>query len=250
MVPDSVHVALVLQALKAGPQPLSAIAGSTFKFYSDTDAYRCAQVGLSTLVHRGCASGPDHRGMYSLTVHGLAMLERPSPGPATSRTPPRQQPSLFSPAPSVAPTSQTAGSPPAQLVHPPCTPPAAPMPALPPEGRRLFAVLESHKGAAAAITAPALAEAAGLWPDMTPANRGTRVREMLSLHQDDWPWPIVGDVDGYYRPATAAEITHCCANYRSRALLILRRLRTVRRKAMAAGFVHCGHDRFADPTPA
>ena len=111
---------------------------------------------------------------------------------------------------------------------------------------RIWAVLAHHRGQAAAITAPAIAEAAGLWPDVTPVNRGTRVRKVLELAQDVWPWPVCGDGDGYYLAVTADEMTHYCAQVRSRALCNLRRFASFRKAGKRVGFPYLGHGRWAD----
>ena len=117
---------------------------------------------------------------------------------------------------------------------------------LPPEFVAIWDVLERHRGQATAITAPAIAATAGLWPDATPANRGTRVRKVLELSQDQWPWPVCGDADGYYLAATAEELCHCCASLQSRALCIHRRFASVRNVARRCGFTYLGHGRWAD----
>jgi hypothetical protein len=131
-----------------------------------------------------------------------------------------------------------------------CSEPAGsrpPAPDLPAEFALIWAVLEHHRGAEHAITAPNIADSAGLWPDMAPANRGTRVRKILEITQDCWPWPICGDTSGYYLAATAEELNHYMANLRSRAICTLRRYGTVRKLAKRAGFYHLGRGRFADP---
>lgn len=116
---------------------------------------------------------------------------------------------------------------------------------VPPEFVPIWSVLELHRGQATAITAPAIADAAGLWPDMAPANRGTRVRKVLELAQDVWPLPICGDADGYYVAVTPDELTHYCANLRSRALCCHRRFASVRNAGRRAGFRYLGHGRWA-----
>jgi hypothetical protein len=87
--------------------------------------------------------------------------------------------------------------------------------------------------------------AAGLWPDLSPANRGTRVRKLLETFQDYWPFPICGDSDGYYVASTHDDLNHYCANLRSRALAILRRYRSTRLAGLRAGFTHHGHGRWS-----
>jgi hypothetical protein len=117
---------------------------------------------------------------------------------------------------------------------------------VPAEFAPIWAVLARHRGQAAAITAPAIAAAAGLWPDVATVNRGTRVRKVLELAQDVWPEPLCGDSDGYYLAATAEEIAHAYANLTSRGKCIFRRRRSLRRAARAAGWQDLGHGRWAD----
>jgi hypothetical protein len=127
-----------------------------------------------------------------------------------------------------------------------CPPPPTPSQPLPAEWRAIWSVLALHRGPAAAITAPAIAATANLWPHLSATNRGTKVRHLLELTQDHWPWPICGDPDGYYLAASAHDLSHYCANLRSRALCILRRFASVRRAARRAGYVYHGHSRWSD----
>lgn len=129
-------------------------------------------------------------------------------------------------------------------VQPACTPPADPL-QTPPEWPQIWAILEGHRGQAAAITAPQIAAAAGLWPHLSETNRGTKVRKILELAQDSWPAPICGDADGYYVAADPAELDHYCANLRSRALCIHRRFASFRRAGRRAGFQYHGHGRWS-----
>lgn len=134
--------------------------------------------------------------------------------------------------------------------HPPCNGHAAPRsPPAPPDGYSpeilaIFAVLERRRGAAAAITAPAIAGAAGLWPDLSPANRGTRVRKLLEQYQDFWPFPICGEADGYYLAQAPEELTHAYATLTSRGRCIFRRRRSLRLAALRAGFSESAKGRF------
>jgi len=135
-------------------------------------------------------------------------------------------------------------------LHTPGIAPAVPLPSqekTPPEFLAIIAVLESRRGPEAAITAPAIAAAAGLWTTLSPVNAGTKVRKVLEMCQDLWPFPICGDADGYYRAEKAADLTHYCANLRSRALCNFRRFATVRRTGRRDGFVYLGRGRWTDP---
>lgn len=122
----------------------------------------------------------------------------------------------------------------------------------PPDGftsdaRAVFAVLTSRRGSAAAITAPDIADAAGLWPDLSDINRGTKVRKILEQTQDYWPFPICGDSSGYYVAATPDEMSHYSANLRSRALCCLRRHASHRRAGIRAGFQYHGKGIWSSP---
>ena len=118
---------------------------------------------------------------------------------------------------------------------------AAEMPA---EAERIFAVIARHLGAESAITAPDIAEVAGLWTEMKPANRGTKIRKILEQHQEAWPFPICGDSEGYYVAITAEELSHYCANLRSRALCCLTRFASFRKAGKRAGFNYLGKGRW------
>ncbi len=120
---------------------------------------------------------------------------------------------------------------------------------LSPETELVFAVIAKHLGADSAITAPEIAESAGLWPEMKPANRGTKVRKLLEQSQASWPFPICGDSEGYYVAITADELSHYCANLRSRALCCLTRFASIRNAGRRAGFEYAGKGRwFPKPT--
>ena len=60
------------------------------------------------------------------------------------------------------------------------------------------------------------------------------------------PWVLVSGPRGYYIPADAADVNRYLASLRSRAVKMFLRARTVRRKALADGFVRQGRD-FANP---
>ena len=134
---------------------------------------------------------------------------------------------------------------PAASAHCPCEVP------VPPDGfsdeiLAIFTILRSHLGAASAITAPAIAKAAGLWLELSLPNRGTKVRRLLEQYQDYWPMPICGDSDGYYVPETPEELSHYCANLRSRAVCILRRFSSFRKAGRRAGFTYHGRGRWTE----
>ncbi len=154
---------------------------------------------------------------------------------------------------------QEPGKPVAEIAQPACTVIAAADPSdlsdqtdptahLPPDFAPIWTVLEQHRGQQNAITAPRIADSAGLYQDLAPANRGTKVRKVLELSQDWWPWPICGDSEGYYLADTAEELAHAYATLSSRAVAIFRRRRSFRRAAQRVGFTHLGHGHFAPST--
>lgn len=112
-------------------------------------------------------------------------------------------------------------SPAASPVQTDCSSPAR---QLPDDAIRIVQVLSGRVGRANAITAPDLADAAGLFQDSPRQARGTQLRHLLTLHLDDLPWPVVADASGYYRPADYAEARHYVANLLARTAGILDRL--------------------------
>lgn len=131
-------------------------------------------------------------------------------------------------------------------VQPPCNTDALPPP---PEFDRVVQVLSSHLGAHSAITAYGIAEHALINPAGTRGSRERHVRELLEIHLEHLPWPLVADANGFYRPLTSEELQHYWANLHSRAMCLFIRLRTLRRLATRAGFEYHGRGRWADPQP-
>lgn len=132
--------------------------------------------------------------------------------------------------------------------QPVCIAPADPLqtpPDLPAEFAAIWKILEQHRGAASAITAPQIAAAAGLWPDMSPANAGTKVRKILEQTQDWWPWPVCGDSEGFYLAVTAEEMAHYSANLRGRFGSIIKRFVSHRRAGVRVGFTYLGKGRWS-----
>lgn len=62
------------------------------------------------------------------------------------------------------------------------------------------------------------------------------------------PFVVVSGTAGYWRPSSADEVEHYLASLRSRLVKLARRRRTIKRLALASGFVHEG-GRIA-PAPA
>lgn len=71
---------------------------------------------------------------------------------------------------------------------------------------------------------------------------------LLEVRIQDIPFPVVSSGAGYFRPASAADVNHCLASLRSRALCIFLRRSKVIRAALAAGYVRNGK-LFSDPPP-
>lgn len=116
----------------------------------------------------------------------------------------------------------------------PCTLPADP----PPEALAVCDVLWQAICRRHAITAPAIAAAAGLWPDLRDADRGTRVRELITTWYEAMQMPgrvLVSGSCGYWHSDDAAEITHYHQSLISRICDIATRARRVRLVAQATG---------------
>ena len=144
--------------------------------------------------------------------------------------------------------AQTVRTPTAEAVRQACRDLAQDLPS---EFLAIVRVLESHVGESRAIAAPDIAQLAGLYDQLGRANRGTKVRHVLSVNLELLPWPLCGDSEGFYFAATAAELTHYAANLRSRWVEMFRRAVTTRRMAVRTGrFVHLGRGRFVDVPPA
>lgn len=121
----------------------------------------------------------------------------------------------------------------------PCKLPADP----PPEALRIRDVLSRHLGRDHAITAPRIAAEAGLWPTLLPADRGTKVRELISTWYATMLQPglvLVADSAGFWLTNDPEDITHQCQSLRSRGKEIYRRERNIRMAALTAGFTYHG----------
>jgi len=140
---------------------------------------------------------------------------------------------------------RTVAAPPPQN---PCTPPADP----PPEALRIAQVLAAHTSRDHAITAPRIAAAAGLWPDLHDADRGTKVRELIA----DWlecvtlpGYVPVADSRGYWLTDDPEDMDHQDQSIRSRIRQMAFRLHRQRILARMAGMVYHGHGHWACPQP-
>jgi hypothetical protein len=128
----------------------------------------------------------------------------------------------------------------------PCTLPADP----PPEAMRIRSVLATRIGRHQAITAPQIAQAAGLWPELRDADRGTKVREMVTawLEYVTQPGMVpVADSSGYWLTDDPEDITHYCQTLRSRGRETFLRERRIRMLARMAGLTYHGHGHWARP---
>ena len=132
----------------------------------------------------------------------------------------------------------TAVAPPAQN---PCTRPAD---ELPHDFLHIVKILEHHVGSRSAITAADLAKAAGVRPDGSRESRRSHVRHLLRVHFLDLPWPICADTAGFYRPATADELSHYHANLLSRLREIALRIKALKTVSKTAGWQHIGRCRW------
>ena len=132
----------------------------------------------------------------------------------------------------------------APVPHNPCTLPTDP----PPEALRIAQVLASHTGRDAAITAPEIARVAGLWPNLSDADRGTKVRALISVWYESMLQPrlvLVSNSDGFFHTADPADLSHYDRSLLSRIREIALRDRRVRMAARTAGFVHHGHGQWS-----
>ncbi len=114
----------------------------------------------------------------------------------------------------------------------------------PPEAVAIAGVLVTHRDRGHAITAPRIAQEAGLWADLRDVDRGTRVRELITTWfeaiQIDGHVLLASD-SGYFHSSDPAEVTRYCRTLRGRAMLTMVRYRRVRIQAQSVGMVHRGH---------
>ena len=121
----------------------------------------------------------------------------------------------------------------------PCKLPADP----PSEALRVRDVLVLHVGRDAAITAPMIAAQAGLWPNLRAADRGTKVRELITAWYEALQLDghvLVATDDGFFHTSDAADLTRQCRSLRSRAAGLFWRLRRIKLRAQSMGFIYHG----------
>lgn len=103
--------------------------------------------------------------------------------------------------------------------------------------------MASHVGRGHTITAPSIADAAGLWPTLRPADRGTRVREIITTWYEAILIPghvLVSDSSGYYHSSDPDDVAHYHCSLLSRIREIALRTRRVRLAAQTAGLRYHG----------
>jgi len=116
----------------------------------------------------------------------------------------------------------------------PCTPPADP----PPELAAIAAVLTRCVRRPCAMTAPAIAEAAGLWPQLQRAERGTRARQIIRTWYEHLARPgyvLVASSIGFFYTDDPEDMSAFDATTRSRACETFGTLRRTRLQARTSG---------------
>lgn len=130
----------------------------------------------------------------------------------------------------------------------PCRAPADP----PAEALQIRDIISDHIGRTQAITAPQIAMAAGLWMDLRDADRGTRVRELISTWYELMLVPgyvLVADSAGFFLTSDPEDLSHYDQSLLSRIREIALRDRRVRLAAKTAGFIYHGHGHWAAASP-
>jgi hypothetical protein len=147
------------------------------------------------------------------------------------------------PAPRTSPAAavQDACSAPAEIVQEPAV--EEPVPA---EFGRLVAAIEPCIGEAQAKTAWDVARETGLGEGMSRLNRERRVRHLVEVHFDRFPWPVCALSTGYFRPVSADEIAHYDAAITSRIMCMFRRRSTFRRACRNDGWPYLGRGHFGE----
>lgn len=128
----------------------------------------------------------------------------------------------------------------------PCSIPAEP----PQEARAIRAALAHCTSPDRALTAPAIAEAADLWPDLSRADKGTRAREVITTWYEYMQIPghvLIALSRGYWHTDDPEAVTHYHASLISRIRGIASRHRRVRLAAQTAGLHYHGKGRWTAP---
>ena len=122
------------------------------------------------------------------------------------------------------------------------------LPDPPPEAMAIRAALRGALSMADAMTAPRIAAAAGLWPELRPADRGTKAREIMTVWYEHIQEPgrvLIASTCGYWHSDDPAEITAYLRTLRSRARETFSRHRRARIQAQHAGMRHLGRGQIA-----
>lgn len=98
-------------------------------------------------------------------------------------------------------------------------------------------ILHECRGPEKALTLAELTRRAGI-----PERRVTE--HLIETHMGRFPWPLVAGSCGYHIPTSAEQINAYLESLRSRAVKCFLRAKTVRRRALAAGWQRDGK-RFA-----
>ena len=126
----------------------------------------------------------------------------------------------------------------------PCHVPADPTP----EATAIRQVLARCIGKANCVTAPNIAARAGLWPDLRPADRGTRAREVIRTWLEFMAirgHVLIAGSQGYWHSNDPKEIEKYLRTLHSRAMTTLDRYKRTRIITQAVPhFRHIGHGRF------
>jgi hypothetical protein len=112
----------------------------------------------------------------------------------------------------------------------------------------VLALVKTLIGPEQGMTAAAIAEALDIHPDRPRERRGDYVRRLLNSHKADADFVIIADpANGFYRPASADDITHFDLAIHSRIREMWYNLRSVRRKARMEGYVRTGRNTWTAP---
>lgn len=104
------------------------------------------------------------------------------------------------------------------------------------------------------MTAPAIAAAAGLWPDLSRTERGTRARQIIRTWYEHFARPglvLVTSSIGFFYTDDPADMSGFDATTRSRIRETANTLRRTRLQArVVAGMQHRGRGRWEREEPA
>lgn len=121
---------------------------------------------------------------------------------------------------------------------------------VPPEADALRAALTACVGRANAMTATQLAAAAGLWPECTPADRGTKARQVMRTWYEHMARPgyvLIALSSGFYYTSDPEDLSRYDATMQSRIRNTAETLRRTRLQARTCipTFTHHGRGRWS-----